>query len=106
MTELERRGTDSILSRREFYRNEIPAFDELRTDAAGRLWVRRYQIDSDAPRSWIVFGRQGELLGTVTTPGGLVILQIGADYVLGTRRAGDYERPYHQLLVHRLLPSG
>jgi len=55
-------------------------------DDAGLLWARRYAVDPDAPRQWVVFGQDGRALGTVALPSGLSVAQIGNDFVLGMWR--------------------
>lgn len=64
----------------------LSAFDTLVLDDAGLLWARRYAVDPDAPRPWVVFGEGGRALGTVTLPSGLSVAQIGHDFVLGMWR--------------------
>lgn len=55
------------------------------------------------PVEWHVFHPDGNLLGTVRTPAGLRVLEIGADYVLGVARDGlDVE----QVLVYGLSRAG
>jgi hypothetical protein len=43
---------------------------------------RGVSIESD-PSPWVVIDEAGRLLGTVMTPAGLEILEIGRDYILG-----------------------
>ncbi len=66
----------------------FPAFYEIEVDALGYLWVREYDLpsqDRDRPL-WTVFDPDGIVLGFVETPPGLVIYEIGADYILGKVR--------------------
>lgn len=65
-----------------------PAFDALRADAAGRLWAQ-VAGDSTRARHWEVFAPTGAWLGTVTTPAGLAVLEIGRDYFLGRTKDED-----------------
>ncbi|HEX2079962.1 MAG TPA: hypothetical protein VHG08_19750 [Longimicrobium sp.] len=59
-----------------------PFFTALRVDAEGNAWVQRPAYpEADTP--WDVFDAEGRLLGTVTTPAGLRVTQIGADFVVG-----------------------
>ena len=63
----------------------FPAFRTLLADNLDHLWVREATlpgIDRPAPL-WTVFDPEGRVLGFIETPGGLTILEIGADYVLG-----------------------
>ncbi len=61
----------------------MPAFRNIVVDDAGDAWVEHYRRPGDAQPRWTVFDRTGRMLGTLTTPPGLQILQIGADFVLG-----------------------
>ena len=66
----------------------FPAFGRIMADAADRLWVREYDlpdVERDAPL-WTVFDAEGRVLGFVETPKGLVIYEIGEDYILGKVR--------------------
>ncbi|HEX6038825.1 hypothetical protein [Longimicrobium sp.] len=67
-------------------RATMPAFDQLAVDAEQNLWVRDYQVAPDDPSRWSVFDPRGRWLGTVETPAGLTVLQIGADWILGRAR--------------------
>lgn len=59
-----------------------PAFSRLLVDRTGALWV----LMPGAGNSWTVFAPDGTWLGTVTTPEGLRVDEIGPDYVLGVWR--------------------
>ena len=63
----------------------FPAFAEIKSDAAGYLWVREYEPPKEAGPApvWTVFGPEGRVLGFVETPAGLEIYEIGEDYLLG-----------------------
>ena len=79
----------------------LPAFDTIMADGLDHLWVREHPLpgrDVRWPRAiphtrWLVFDPDGRVLGFVETPPGLVIHEIGADYVLGSR-VGDLEVEY------------
>ncbi len=64
----------------------FPAFDDLKTDPLGDLWVRGVARPGDERRHWVVFGPDGLALGPVETPPGLSVREIGRDYVIGTWR--------------------
>ncbi|MDE2794831.1 MAG: hypothetical protein OXL34_08445 [Gemmatimonadota bacterium] len=89
----------------------LPAFDTIMADALDHLWVREYPLpgrDSRWPREiphtqWLVFDPDGRVLGFVEAPRGLVIYEIGADYVLG-RRVGDLEVEYVEVWPLRRGP--
>lgn len=64
----------------------FPAFAAIDVDALGYLWVREYNPPGDDRPLWTVFDPDGIVLGFVETPPGLVIYEIGADYILGKVR--------------------
>jgi hypothetical protein len=64
----------------------MPAYAELKVDAEGNVWVRRFDVPGRSSNRWGVFGRGGEFLGHVQLPQGLEVFVIGADYVLGQSR--------------------
>ena len=68
----------------------LPAFTTVMSDALDHLWVREYDVPGDeiSRRLWTVFDPEGRMLGYVEMPQGMVIDEIGADYVLG-RRVGE-----------------
>lgn len=59
-----------------------PAFSRLLVDRTGALWV----LMPGAGNVWTVFAPDGTWLGSVTTPEGLRVDEIGPDYVLGVWR--------------------
>ena len=73
-----------------------PAHHGIVVDSEGHLWVRRpvpgrlaVSLGSfqarDEPASWDVFEPEGVWVGTVQTPAGLRIFEIGKGYLLGLR---------------------
>ena len=64
-------------------RPTVPAFDHMLVDSRGYLWVREFVVDRAAPSRWLVFESDGRWLGTVEVPGGLLVSQIGPDWILG-----------------------
>jgi len=67
---------------------EMPAYRDLRVDAGGNLWIEEYRApgeEENQPR-WEVFDPDGVWLGTVETPVGFQIFEIGEDYLLGLWR--------------------
>ena len=64
----------------------MPLFGRLLVDAQGNVWAKRFSPSWEGDSSWYVFDGQGVWLGEVSTPPGLHIFEIGADYVLGLRR--------------------
>jgi hypothetical protein len=75
-----------------------PAFGRLLVDRTGALWVSAPLNAPAASTSWTVFAPDGTWLGTASTPDGLRVDEIGADYVLGVWR-----QPHGQERV-RLYP--
>ncbi len=57
----------------------------IEVDALDHLWVREYRLpgDEDDPPLWTVFNPDGIVQGYIETPAGLVIYEIGEDYILG-----------------------
>ena len=62
----------------------FPAFDALRSDPLGNLWVREYGLPGQDGSLWTVFDAEGRVQGLVETPPGLDVFEIGEDYILGT----------------------
>ena len=57
----------------------------IEVDALDHLWVREYELpgdEGDRPL-WTVFDPDGIVQGFIETPAGLVIYEIGEDYILG-----------------------
>lgn len=92
-TRLDREMDDNLRRRTERYLAEVtfpkemPAYRDLRADARGNLWVEEYRAPEEevTPR-WEVFDPDGVWLGTVETPVGFQIFEIGEDYQLGLWR--------------------
>ncbi len=63
-----------------------PAYGRLLADVEGNLWVADYTQERDDAGTWSVFDPEGRFLGTVETPTGGRVLQIGRDFVLGVWR--------------------
>ncbi len=62
----------------------FPAFSAIEVDLLDHLWVREYNLPGDEDRAlWTVFDPVGVALGFVETPPGLVIYEIGENYILG-----------------------
>ena len=67
-------------------------YDSLVVGASDELWVRSAHPFAGEPSTWIVLTRDGAALGKVTLPGGMRLLQAGADFVVGlTKDADDVE---------------
>jgi hypothetical protein len=64
----------------------VPPHGDLRVDAEGNLWVQEWKVVPYERRRFSIFDPDGRLVAAVTTPEGLRITDIGADYVLGVWR--------------------
>lgn len=60
-----------------------PAFGELYLDQIGFLWVEESRASDDEPRLFSIFNPEGRRVAWVTLPDGLMIQEIGRDYILG-----------------------
>ncbi len=74
------------------FMDTLPAFSTFLVTTDGRLWVQAYlepqNLGPDnwggtGTNEWSVFDRDGRWLGTVVTPTGFRVHEVGADYVLG-----------------------
>jgi len=63
-----------------------PAFGRMLVDQTGALWLSTPLNPPASASTWTVFAPDGTWLGTVTTPEGLRVDEIGGDYVLGVYR--------------------
>lgn len=78
------------------------AYEELRVDDVGRLWLRDFVRDheDDALRRWTVFSADGtEILGRLTHPEA-VVQHIGADRVVV---AATDELDVERVRIYRIL---
>lgn len=80
--------------------DSLPVVEQIRMDAVGNLWMAEGRVFSgfigtvrergvwtsaeDGPTRWTVFSPDGVPVGTVLTPAGLRVDEIGEDYLLGT----------------------
>lgn len=64
----------------------MPSYSWLLTDREGNLWVQEYEWRRDRPRVWAAFTPDGELLGRLTVPAGLKVMQPGRDYLVALHR--------------------
>jgi len=77
-----------------------PAYGSIYTDRLGYLWVEETRVSDDQPRLFSVFDPEGRLSGSLSLPIGLLIQEIGEDYILG-RNTDDLGIQY--LHVHSLI---
>ena len=66
--------------------DRMPAYESFQPDADGNLWVASFLWPEAGPRMWVVLDPEGVSLGTVITPAGLRVTDIGSDYLLGVSR--------------------
>ncbi len=68
--------------------DHLPAFASMMADGLDHLWVEEYEAPGEELPGviWCVFDPDGEVLGFVETPEGLLIYEIGEDYILGLAR--------------------
>jgi hypothetical protein len=88
----------------EFFPRTLPAYSGMLVDAADNLWVRDYPLPGEAQPRWNVFGRDGKLLGSVATPAGVQLLEIGSNFLTGVWKDADdveYVRVYALSAVTR-----
>ncbi len=81
------------------YPDTMPAYGAMLVDSDENLWVAEYFPFGDATPTWTVFDSDHRMLGTVETPPGLAVHQIGTDFLIGSYR--DEEDAYH-IRVYRL----
>lgn len=84
---------------REAVEGELPAFDALYVDAAGRVWTRDYDPTTRPSTHFHVFGPDGGWLGRVELPERTEILDIGENLLLAIRRD---ELDVQSLVLHPL----
>jgi hypothetical protein len=76
-----------VLVQRAFEESSLPQVAPLvsamKTDAKGNYWIAEFATFPDEVSEWVVFAETGRLLGRVVSPRGLVVHEIGSDWVLG-----------------------
>jgi len=82
-----------------------PAFGRMLVDRTGALWLSAPLSPPASASTWTVFGPDGTWLGTVTTPDGLRVDEIGADYVLGVYRPAHGEERVRMYPLSRGAPN-
>ncbi|UCD24507.1 MAG: hypothetical protein JSW51_00895 [Gemmatimonadota bacterium] len=71
------------LSRQAELPDTKPAYSRILVDPGNNLWVAEYPSHDAEQSLWNVFDPEGRWLGTVETPYGGYIYQIGEDFLLG-----------------------
>jgi hypothetical protein len=77
----------------------MPAMAGIQVDGRGYLWVEGYPRPGDEASLYDVLDPEGELVGKISLPSGLQILEIGEDYLMALYR-DELEVEY--LRIHRL----
>jgi len=76
-----------------------PAFSELLVDAAGNVWMGRWEAEGSPATAWTVLDPDGIWLVEVSTPPGLQLRDIGEDRIVGVSRD---ELDVEHVVVHGL----
>lgn len=51
------------------------------------MWIERFRLDENEPRSFVVFDSRGAVVTRVSLPAGLEPKEISEDFVLGVTRS-------------------
>jgi len=95
------RGLDNAGGSEVPHRETLPFFDRMIVDRVQHLWVREFAFQNETQR-WQVFDPEGAWLGTVTTPKGVNITDIGSNYVIGIVKDELGVQRVHVHRLHRL----
>ena len=71
------------------YPEVMPALGRLMVDGSQNLWAQVFAPRGSMSTVWNVFDEEGRWLGKVEFPEGLMVREIGDDYVLGLWRDAD-----------------
>lgn len=63
-----------------------PAYDDLRLDLAGNVWMLNHRAARNDPARWSLFDREGRWTSDVTMPGDLNVMELGDTHVLALWR--------------------
>jgi len=61
---------------------------DVLVDPLENVWIERYHLPLEPIASWIILNTGGETMAEVWIPRSFRMLEVGADYVLGTWTAG------------------
>ena len=88
-----RRAAEEPLAERAIARanfpRTLPAFARLAADRLGNLWVLETSPSESDGARYAVHDRNGRYLGTVATPRGVTVLELGSDYMIGLWKNED-----------------
>jgi hypothetical protein len=80
----------------------MPLFQNLQVDTEGYIWLEVFRSDNAQDPEWVVIDPSGRVMGRVSTPRGLTVMQIGRTFVLGLRRdQNDIEHVVRYRLARR-----
>lgn len=80
----------------------MPAFSSIVGDGTGQLWVQDMHVPGSEWQYWTVFDAAGSGVSRIQVPGGLNVLDVGQDHVLGTMTG---EMGVQSVALFRILPS-
>jgi hypothetical protein len=66
-----------------------PRFADLHADVGGGVWVEEFREDPTEPRELRLVEPRGAVTARMTVPGGVRVLEIGRDYLLGVQEDAD-----------------
>lgn len=64
-----------------------PFFTSFLAGPSGDMWIERFRLDENEPRSFVVFDSRGAVVTRVSLPAGLEPKEISEDFVLGVTRS-------------------
>jgi hypothetical protein len=91
----------TMLSNDDVFPDVLPAFDQLRFDALGRLWVRASVMEGDTLAHWTIFADATTVLARVDLPAAFTPHDITAEHVAGVWKDEDGGEQVH---VYRVSP--
>jgi len=80
----------------------LPQFRQFLVDADGNLWVEDYRLPWEEGSLWITFDSSGALLGEVTVPSGMRLIEIGPQQILAAK---EWDEQSTVVSIHRLVSS-
>lgn len=91
----------TMLSNDDVFPEVLPAFDRMRFDSLGRLWVRSSVMEGDALARWTIFADATTVLARMELPAAFTPHDITADHVAGVWQDEDGGEQVH---VYRVSP--
>lgn len=98
-----RREDDVRYYRGLMYPDEYPAYGALVVADDGSLWIGDFDPLERPPSQWRVFGRDGQMVGRITTPTGFELYEIRQGELLGRER--DAEGVERVVIYRRRTPA-